>query len=153
MPNTVLGFWEEKREKRRHNSLLSWSWDYERQIGESQTVNQSISQYLEQDLSQMASETGKYKTQGVVAWGAGVSKDDQGSSHCGAVGSEVSWECWDAGSIPSWVQQVKDLALAQLRLRSQLRLGSDPRPRNFICLGAAIKGKIKEDPGKGSWRR
>lgn len=50
-------------------------------------------------------------------------------------------ECWEAGSIPSLAQRVKDQTLP-LRLRSQLRLGSDPWPGNAICLGAAKKKKI-----------
>ena len=47
----------------------------------------------------------------------------------------VSWEHWDAGSIPGWAQWVTDLVSPQLRLRSRLQLGSDPRPRNSICCG------------------
>lgn len=33
------------------------------------------------------------------------------SSHCGAMGSLASPECWDAGSIPSWTEWIKDLIL------------------------------------------
>ena len=36
-------------------------------------------------------------------------------------GIGVVWERWDAGSIPHPAQQVKDPALPQLLLRSQLR--------------------------------
>ena len=58
-----------------------------------------------------------------------------------AMGSEVSLQCQDAGLIPSLAQLVKDLVLLQLCYRSQLRLRSDPWPRNSICLGAAKKDK------------
>ena len=34
--------------------------------------------------------------------------------------SAISWECWDASSIPSPVQWVKDPALPQLQLTLQL---------------------------------
>ena len=40
---------------------------------------------------------------------------------------------------PSHVQWVKDLVLLQLRLRSQLWLGSDPCARNSICVGQPKK--------------
>ena len=36
-----------------------------------------------------------------------LKKQHSRSPHCGAKGSAVSWECWDAGSIPSpglWVK-------------------------------------------------
>ena len=61
----------------------------------------------------------------------------------------VSWERWDAGSIPSWAQWVKDLVLMQLQLRSQLQLGSDPWPSNSICHRAAKKKKTKTKTTKG----
>ena len=57
----------------------------------------------------------------------------------------ASWECWGTGSIPSLVQWVKDLALPQLWLRSQLWLGSDPWPRNSICHKVAKKRRKKID--------
>ena len=65
------------------------------------------------------------------------------SSHCGAMRSEASWERWDAGSIPSSAQWVKDLALPWLWLRSQLWLNSDPWPGNSICSWAAKKENKK----------
>ena len=52
-----------------------------------------------------------------------------------------SWEHWDTGSTLGPVQWVKDLALPQLWLRSQLQLRSDPWPGNSICHGAARKEK------------
>ena len=62
-----------------------------------------------------------------------------GSSLCGSLGSEVSWEQWDTGSIPGLAQWVKDLVL--LQLRSKLPLGSDPWSGNSICFGVAKKEK------------
>ena len=48
---------------------------------------------------------------------------------------------WDAGSIPSHAQWVKDLVLPQLQHRLQLWLASDPWPGNSICLRTAKKKK------------
>ena len=48
--------------------------------------------------------------------------------------------------IPSLTQWVKDPALPQLWLRSQLQLGSDPWPRNSICLWGGQKRKKKVCP-------
>ena len=45
-------------------------------------------------------------------------------------------------------QWVKDLALLQLQLRSQLQFGSDPRPRSSIGHGAAKNGKKKKKERK-----
>ena len=69
-----------------------------------------------------------------------------GRSPCGAMGLEASWECWDIGLIPGPEKWVKDLVVPQLWLRLQLRLRSDPWPKNFICHGVAKeeKEKIKE---------
>ena len=57
------------------------------------------------------------------------------------LGSALSWEHWDTGSIPGPAQWVNDLALLQLWPRWQLWLGSDPWPRYFICHRAAKKEK------------
>ena len=61
----------------------------------------------------------------------------------------VQWEQqflehWHVGLIPSSAQWVKDLALPQLRHRSQAWLGFDPCPGSFICLEAAKKQEKKE---------
>ena len=63
---------------------------------------------------------------------------------CGTVGLVAPWEPWDAVSIPSPTQCVKDLAWPQLQLRSQLWLRSGPWHRNSICHRAAKKEKKKE---------
>ena len=55
-----------------------------------------------------------------------------------------TWEHWDVGWIPSPAQWVKDPALLQLWLRSQLQLRSDPWPGSSICQGAAKNGKKKK---------
>ena len=56
------------------------------------------------------------------------------SACCGATGSVMSRERWDAGLIPSPAQWVKDVAL----------LGSDPWPRNSIGHGVAKREKKKK---------
>ena len=48
---------------------------------------------------------------------------------------------WDVVSIPGLARWVKDPALQQLRLRLQLRLGSDPWPGNSICCGVTKNKK------------
>ena len=63
---------------------------------------------------------------------------------CGAVGSVVSWECWDAGLILSPAQWVKDRVLLQLWHRSLLWLRSDPWPGSYVCHRAPEKGKKKK---------
>ena len=60
---------------------------------------------------------------------------------CGAVGSAVSLEHWDAGLSPA--QWVRDPELPPLRHRSQLHLRSDPWPGNTMCQGAAKNEKEK----------
>ena len=66
------------------------------------------------------------------------------SSCCVITGSAASWERWDASSIPSPAQWVKDPALPQLWLRSQLWLGSDPWPSKSVRHGVADKGEKKK---------
>ena len=61
------------------------------------------------------------------------------SFHCGATWKVVFLQCWDTGLIPGPAQWVKDPACPQLQCKLQLHLGSDPWPRNSICLGVAIK--------------
>ena len=56
----------------------------------------------------------------------------QGSFCFGTMGSEASWEHWDAGSIPCLAQWVRDAALLQLWLKSRLQLGSDPWPDHVL---------------------
>ena len=49
------------------------------------------------------------------------------------------------GLIPCLAQWVKDPAPQQLRHRSQVRLGSDPWPRNSLCCGATkMKKRLKK---------
>jgi len=62
-------------------------------------------------------------------------------SCCGATGSVAFWEHWDAGSILSLGQWVKDPGFQQMRLSLQLWFGSDPLPRNSMYCGAAKKEK------------
>ena len=63
------------------------------------------------------------------------------SSLCGAAGSAASLEHWDTGLTPSPAQWVKDLALLELWLRSQLWLRSDPLPGTPYAVGWPKKKK------------
>ena len=60
------------------------------------------------------------------------------SSRCSTMGSVASLECWDACSIPSPAQWVKEPALLQLQHRLQLKLGPDPWPGYSICQEATV---------------
>ena len=51
---------------------------------------------------------------GADRWVVVLRREMREEFHCGAVGSVVSWGCWDVGSIPSPAQWVKDLVLPQL---------------------------------------
>ena len=66
------------------------------------------------------------------------------------MGLTVSWERWDAGSMPVPAQWVKGPSLPQLlmKLRSQLWLRADPWPRNVIGLKVAKKEKKKKKKKK-----
>ena len=61
------------------------------------------------------------------------------------MGSVESWEGWDAGSIPSLAQRVKDPVLPQLWLTLKLQLGSDliPDPGTPYALDWPKRKKIK----------
>ena len=65
-------------------------------------------------------------------------------------GSASSLERWSACSIPGLAQWVKDLALLQLRLGSQLQLGSDPwQGTSMCCRVAKNEKKIKVEVRAG----
>lgn len=55
------------------------------------------------------------------------------NSHCGAMGLAVPLEIWYIGSVLSPTQWFKDLEFPPLWYRSQLQLGLDLWPRNFVC--------------------
>ena len=61
------------------------------------------------------------------------------SSHCGTTGSASAWERWDMGSIPSPAQWVKDPALLQLKLHSQLNSDLIPGPGAPYAAGRSKK--------------
>ena len=65
------------------------------------------------------------------------------SSCCGATGQAAALDRWDTDLISSPTQSVKDLALPQLWPRSQLCLGSDPWPGNYMLRGSQKKEKKK----------
>ena len=48
--------------------------------------------------------------------------------------NDLACLCGGAGSIPNWLQQVKDLAFPKLWRRSKLWLTFDPWPGNFHML-------------------
>lgn len=60
--------------------------------------------------------------------------------HCGSTGSAESWKGWDAGSIPSSAQCVKDLELLQ---QLQFRSTVDPWTGNSIFRVAKKERKKK----------
>lgn len=64
--------------------------------------------------------------------------------HCGSMGSVASGEYWDAGSIPSPTQWIKDTVLPQLQLGSRLWLRPDPWPGKSIYHRVAKNGKEKK---------
>ena len=66
------------------------------------------------------------------------------SCHSGTAGSVVSWEHWEADSIPGLVQWFMDPALLQVQHGLQLQLGSDPWPGSSMRCWVAKKKKKKK---------
>ena len=64
------------------------------------------------------------------------------------MGSAVSWEHQDAGSIPGPAQLVKNLPLPHLRLQSKLWLEWDPRPPGTPNAKGEAKKENKKERGK-----
>ena len=60
------------------------------------------------------------------------------------MGSEASWESWDAGSIPGLAQGLKEVVLLQVWLRLQLQLGSDPGLLTPYAVGQPLPPKKKK---------
>ena len=71
-----------------------------------------------------------------------------GSFRCGAMGSVVSWERWDAGLILRLAQSIKGLVLLQLCLKSQTQLGSDPWPGELHMPWSSQKRKKEKKTKK-----
>ena len=75
-------------------------------------INKNVKGALELDNGQRQENFEENGKKGPEDLKKTVSKNmDIRSSCCGAMGSEKSWERWDAGSIPGPAQWVKDLAL------------------------------------------
>ena len=71
-------------------------------------------------------------------------KKKKRSFHCGATESVVLFAVLGCSFDPGLAQGVKDLALLQLGLRSQLQLRSDPWLGNSICHGLVKKERERE---------
>ena len=73
-----------------------------------------------------------------------LKKKKKRSFHCGATESVVLLAVLGCSFDPGLAQGVKDLALLQLGLGSQLQLRSDPWLGNSICHGLAKKERERE---------
>ena len=72
-----------------------------------------------------------------------IKSTDYWSSHCGATGLVISWECWDATLISDPEQWAEDLVVPQLQLKSWLWLGSNPGLGIPCAVGGQKRKKIK----------